>query len=71
MSDRQIPGPPCSVAEALAALPKSERDKLNSWLNNPRKTDKGVWEQLTKAGFRVGFQTVGRHRRGKGECKCR
>lgn len=70
----------CSVAAARATLdPESARD-FDAWMigeavdldGEPGKmTDIMMWNALQALKYRVGIQTLGRHRRGQGECGCR
>jgi len=70
----------CSVAEARATLdPDSTRD-FDAWMagndvevdGKPvRLTDAMMWAALQGLKYRVGLQSLGRHRRGQGECGCR
>jgi len=61
----------CSVGRALRDLDPDSVADFHAWMNGSlRLTDIEVWNGLQRLGFRVGKQTVGRHRRGVGECGC-
>ena len=70
----------CPVAQAREELdPDSARD-FDAWMSGEeveirgvvrRMTDKEMYAALQALNYRVGAQTLGRHRRGGGECGCR
>lgn len=67
----------CSVAKAREQLDPESAADFAAWmsgtpiLENGRKiTDIEMWNGLQRLGFRVGKQTLGRHRRQAGECGC-
>jgi hypothetical protein len=65
----------CSVAQARPELDPESAADFDVWLSgkpvNGRKiTDIEMWNGLQNLGFRVGKQTLGRHRRQQGECGC-
>ena len=65
----------CSVARAGAKLDPESAADFAAWISgttvNGRKiTDIEMWNGLQRLGFRVGKQTLGRHRRSVGECGC-
>lgn len=74
------PGKPCSVQVALDRLAIADPelfDDLSAWFRGERMadvTDGQVHEALQGLGYRVGVQTVGRHRRATqgraGGCGC-
>lgn len=66
-------GLPCSMADALEAINAADPElhsDLTQWLagEGPRWSDAEVHRALQSLGYRVGKQTVGRHRRGN--CRC-
>lgn len=66
-------GLPCSMADTLAIIAANDpelHDDLSHWLagEGPRWSDTEVHRALQDLGYRVGRQTVGRHRRG--DCRC-
>ena len=61
------------------ARPKLDPDSaadFDAWMAGEKTTDGrtltdiGMWNGLQNLGFRVGKQTLGRHRRQAGECGC-
>lgn len=61
----------CSVAKAILDLDPESAEDFRAWMAGEiRHTDIEVWNGLQRLGFRVGKQTVGRHRRQAGECGC-
>ena len=65
-------GLPCSVRVLLDTLKGTELDALVAMLGTPEKRDgwssEAIYDALTAEGYKVGRQSVGRHRRGR--CKC-
>jgi hypothetical protein len=61
----------CSVGRAIEQLDDESAKDFDAWMaGNFPLTDMQVWRGLQILGFRVGKQTVGRHRRQAGECGC-
>ena len=66
----------CSVAQARPHLDPESAADFDAWMSNQKAadgrklTDIGMWSGLQNLGFRVGKQTLGRHRRQAGECGC-
>lgn len=73
LAERKAPprsrqGLPCSVAELLELLPKTESAALRRMLGDRAWTDNAIYEAVVDEGHTVGRQSVGRHRRGV--CRC-
>lgn len=62
------PGPICTVATLLAALPPEDAATLTEALASPLYTSAKIERALRAEGHRIAAQTLGRHR--KGECAC-
>lgn len=62
-------GPKCSVETLLDAVPTDERDDVASAIDDPSIPLTLLSRALTKAGHKIGADTIGRHR--KGDCACR
>ena len=69
----------CSVAKArpqLAQIDPEAAADFDAWMvgkeasDGRTLTDISMWNGLQTLGFRVGKQTLGRHRRQAGECGC-
>lgn len=65
-------GLPCSVGQLINALEGPELEALLAMLGDPEKRDgwsaSAIYDALTAEGYKVGYQTIGRHRGGK--CRC-
>ena len=65
-------GLPCSVGQLLNTLEGDEHEALVAMLGDQEKRDgwpsEAIFDALTAEGHHVGYQTIGRHRRGR--CKC-
>jgi len=67
----------CSVAKARPELDLDSAADFDAWMASEETsdgrilTDIAMWSGLQSLGFRVGKQTLGRHRRQQGECGCR
>lgn len=65
-------GLPCSVGQLLQTLEGEELEALQIMLGDPHKRDgwtaTDIWTALTAEGYKVGYQTINRHRGGK--CRC-
>ena len=67
----------CSVAKARAQLDPESAADFDAWMAGDNTadgrefTDISMWNALQNLNFRVGKQTLGRHRRQAGECGCR
>lgn len=69
VTPRSGSGRPCSVNEALKAMPEDDRADLESALDRSSGvTNAQIHDALQSLGYPVGRQTVGMHRR-KG-CRC-
>lgn len=64
------PGPLCTVTKALRALPADQAAKVQRALDNPDIGHQTIYRALNQMGleFRVGKDSVGRHRIG--DCAC-
>ena len=66
----------CSVAKARPQLDLDSAADFDAWMagepvdTGRRITDIEMWNGLQRLGFRVAKQTLGRHRRQRGECGC-
>ena len=69
----------CSAAQARAKLDPESAADFDAWMAGKIVTHKGrkikftdimMWNALQGLEHRVGKQTLGRHRRGQGECGC-
>ena len=72
----------CAAAKARAALGASDPDSaldFDAWMSGRevekdgelvKLSDADMWVALQALEFRVAQQTLGRHRRGRGECAC-
>lgn len=77
LADRATSGPPpdakgrpCSVGVLLATLAPDERAALDAMLApGSGWSHAQVARALDEEGHRVGYQTIGTHRRG--QCRCR
>lgn len=64
-------GLPCSVGTLLDQLPEPEADALREMLGTPEDWGwpaSSIYDALRDEGYRVGAQTINRHRGRK--CKC-
>ena len=72
----------CPVAQARETLDPESAADFDAWMagkpvtiegeGEPKRlTDKQMWQALQGMRYRVGMQTLGRHRRSEGECGCR
>ena len=64
------PGPLCTVTKALKALPPEQAVKVQRALDNPDIGHQTIYRAINQMGleFRVGKDSVGRHRIG--DCAC-
>ena len=64
------PGPLCTVTRALRALPPDQAAKVQKALDNPDIGHQTIYRAINQMGleFRVGKDSVGRHRIG--DCAC-
>ena len=66
----------CSVAQVRDKLDPESAADFDAWMagkpaiHGKPLTDMQMWAGLQHLGFRVGKQTLGRHRRQAGECGC-
>lgn len=68
---RPTPGPRCSVGLLLARLEGDELAALETMLGTTERvgwTEGQIYDALTAEGYRVGRQTINRHRGGR--CSC-
>jgi hypothetical protein len=62
-------GLPCSIGALLASLPPTEVTALEQILSPELGwTATQVYDALTAEGYKVGFQSISRHRGGR--CRC-
>lgn len=69
---RIVKGPPCTVCQALRALPESEADALQAMLINPSIAYTQISEALlnnAEPPLDIAHYTIGNHARGR--CKAR
>jgi hypothetical protein len=60
-----IPGPKCSVCIALITMDKTDRETLQSWLDNEHLRSLELMQWLQADGItHIGQQAIQRHRRG-------
>lgn len=64
------PGPLCTVTRALKALPPDQAAKVQRALDSPEIQHQAIYRAINQMGleFRVGKDSVGRHRIG--DCAC-
>lgn len=62
-------GPKCSVEHLLEQVPADERVDVEAAIDDPSIPLTLLSRALTKAGHKIGADTLGRHR--KGDCACR
>lgn len=68
-TEAQRRGPECGVSIAAAKLDKTDREALERVLADPNIPGTLIAKRLVAAGFKVGQDTVPRHRRGACGCK--
>jgi hypothetical protein len=63
------PGPLCRTGAVIKNLSKDESQLVEDWLKDPEILASQIHKALTDEGYKVGYDSIRRHRRGLCDCR--